>query len=208
MSDRHAWRAALAAVALLLPAAAFPQSTGATGPSGSPPVADDDAATTPGGPPGGGWGPGGPNGSGGPNGPGGPGGPQWRDRMERRVRLARSLGLAEALDLDEAGIAKLNAAMFPFDARRKSLLDSMRADVRTLNLAARRGDPKAIAGVDAAIQRLFDARAQLLAVDREMLATISKDLPKEKVARMALFLARFRQRFGAELPEGPAPGPR
>jgi hypothetical protein len=128
-----------------------------------------------------------------------------RDRIEKRMRLARSLGLAEALDLDEAGTAKLNAAMAPFDARRRAILDGVRLDVRTLRQAARRGDPKAIAGVDAAVQRLFDARVAIVGVDREMFAALAKDLPPEQVARAALFLAQFRQRFGAEMPDVPPP---
>ena len=128
-----------------------------------------------------------------------------RDRIEKRMRLARTLGLAEALDLDEAGTARLNAAMAPFDARRRAILEGVRADVRTLRQAARRGDPKALAGVDAAVQRLFDARAALVGVDREMFAALAKDLPPGQVARAALFLAQFRQRFGAEMPDVPPP---
>ena len=147
-----------------------------------------------------------------PPGPGGDPGagppPEARGRMERRLRMARSLGLAEALDLDEAGTARLNAVMAPFDARKKALLEAVRADVRTLRQAARRGDPKALAGVDGAVQRVFDARGAVLAIDREMFAALSKGMPPEQVARMALFFARFRQRFGMELPEPPGGGSR
>jgi len=134
--------------------------------------------------------------------------PEARGRMERRLRMARSLGLAEALDLDEAGTARLNAVMAPFDARKKALLEAVRADVRTLRQAARRGDPKALAGVDGAVQRLFDSRIAVLAIDREMFAALSKGMPPGQVARMALFFAHFRQRFGMELPEPPGGGSR
>ena len=133
---------------------------------------------------------------------------EMRERIERRLRLARSLGLAEALDLDEAGTARLNAIMAPFDARRKSLLEGIWADVRTLRQAARRGDPKALAAVDGAAQRLFDARASVLAIDREMFAAVSKDMPPEQVARAALFFAQFRQRFGMEMPDTQGGGAR
>jgi hypothetical protein len=119
--------------------------------------------------------------------------------MERRLRMARSLGLAEALDLDEAGTARLNAIMAPFDARRKALLDGIRGDVRTLRHAARRGDPAALAAVDGAVQRLFEARAAVLAIDQEMFAAVSKGMPPGQVARAALFFAQFRQRFGMEM---------
>jgi len=147
-----------------------------------------------------------------PPGPGGgPGAgppPEVRERMERRLRLARSLGLAEALDLDEAGAARLNAVMAPFDARRKALLDAVRGDVRTLRQAARHGEPRALAEVDAAVQRVFEARAAVLAIDREMFAALSKGMPPGQVARMALFFAQFRQRFGMEMPEPPGGGAR
>jgi len=147
-----------------------------------------------------------------PPGPGGgPGAgppPEVRERMERRLRLARSLGLAEALDLDEAGTARLNAVMAPFDARRKALLEAVRGDVRTLRQAARRGDTKALAEVDGAVQRVFEARASVLGIDREMFAALSKGMPPGQVARMALFFAQFRQRFGMEMPEPPGGGPR
>jgi hypothetical protein len=62
--------------------------------------------------------------------------------------------------------------------------------------------------VDAAVQRVFDARGAVLAIDREMFAALSKGMPPEQVARMALFFAQFRQRFGMELPEPPGGGSR
>jgi hypothetical protein len=131
-----------------------------------------------------------------------------RDRMERRMRLARTLGLAETLELDEAETARLSAAMAPFDARRKAILEGARGDVATLRQAARKGDPKALAGVDGAVQRLFDARAALVALDREMFAALSKGMPPGQSARMALFFARFRQRFGMEVPDASGAGSR
>ncbi|HQR30986.1 MAG TPA: hypothetical protein PLL32_11295, partial [Anaeromyxobacteraceae bacterium] len=127
--------------------------------------------------------------------------PEVRERVERRLRLARSLGLAEALDLDEAGTARLAAVMAPFDARRKAVLDGLSADLRTIRQAAR-GKGR-LAEVDGAVQRVFEARAQLLAIDREMFQALSKGMPPDQVARMALFFARFRQRFGMEMPDAP-----
>jgi hypothetical protein len=131
-----------------------------------------------------------------------------RERIERRLRLARTLGLAEALDLDEAGTARLNAALAPFDARRKAILEGVRGDVRTLRQAARKGDRVDAAAVDGAVQRLFDARAAMVALDREMFSTVSKGMAPEKTARMALFLAQFRQRFGAGMPDETPTGAR
>jgi hypothetical protein len=175
-----------AALAALLVALAAP---GLAAPQGPPPG------------PGPGAGPGGP-----PDGPAGRG--AWGERTERRLRLARSLGLAEALELDEAQTARMNAVMAPFDARRKAVLEGVAADVRTLRQAARKADPKALAAVDGAVQRIFEARAANLGIDREMFAALSRDMPPEKVARMALFFARFRQRFGMEMHDAPTPAPR
>lgn len=181
-SERRARISALALAALLLPALALAQA---------PPPG---AAGGPGAGPGDGRGEGPPA--------------EVRERMERRLRLARSLGLAEALDLDEAGTARLNAIMAPFDARKRALLGAVREDVRTLRQAARRGDPQTLAAVDGAVQRLFDARAAVLAIDREMFAAVAKDLPPGQVARAALFFAQFRQRFGMELPDARGGGAR
>ncbi len=130
-----------------------------------------------------------------------------RERMERRMRMARSLGLAEALDLDEAGTARLNAAMAPFDARRKALLEGIAPDLRTLRQGAKRGTGTQ-AEIDGAVQRIFDARQASLGIDREMFAALSKGMAPGQVARMAMFFARFRQRFGmemADVPGGPRP---
>ncbi len=134
-------------------------------------------------------------------------GAEWRERIERRVRLARSLGLAETLDLDEAGAARMNAIMAPFDARRKAVLDGIRGDLKTLRQAARGGATVSADAVNGAVQRVFDARQASLAIDREMFAAMSQGLPPEKVARLALFFARFRARFGMEMPDVPGGGP-
>lgn len=134
-------------------------------------------------------------------------------RAEKRLRLARALGLAEALDLDQAQATRMNDQLKGFDARRKPVLERLRADVRSLRAAAR--DAKVTAQqVDEATGRIFAARGALLALDQEMLASLGKDLSPEKRARMALFFARFRARAGMELRDrmgegggGPGRGP-
>lgn len=189
-SERRVRFSALVLAALLLPALALAQAP----PPGS--------AGEPGAGPGDGRG----DGRGEGRGEGPPA--EVRERVERRLRLARSLGLAEALDLDEAGTARLNAIMAPFDARKRALLGAVREDVRTLRQAARHGDPRTLGAVDGAVQRLFDARAAVLAIDREMFAAVAKDLPPGQVARAALFFAQFRQRFGMELPDARGGGAR
>jgi hypothetical protein len=116
-------------------------------------------------------------------------------RMEKRMRLARTLGLAEALDLDAAQALKLGESIAKFDDRRLAAHVQMR-DARQVLRRAAQGEKVAPAEVDAAIQKALDARAQIQAVDREIVATVTKDLAPDKKARAVLFLARFQSRFG------------
>lgn len=115
-------------------------------------------------------------------------------RMERRLRLVRTLGLAEALDLDEAQALKLGQAVAKFDDRRIAA----HKELRDAHLALRRaatGEKVSAAEVDQAIKRALDARAQLDALDREVVGVVTKDLTPEKRARAVLFLSRFQERF-------------
>lgn len=122
------------------------------------------------------------------------------ERMERRMRLARTLGLAEALDLEPAQALRLGDQVAKFDDRRLALHKQLRDAHDTLRRAAS-GEKVTAADVDGAIQRALDARAQMQALDREMVTTVTKDLAPEKRARAVLFLERFHRRFG-----GPGPG--
>jgi hypothetical protein len=126
----------------------------------------------------------------------GPGDPE---RMEKRMRLARTLGLAEALDLDSAQALKLGDEISKFDDRRLAAHKQLR-DANQVLRAAARGDKAEAAAVDQAIQKALDARAQIQAVDREVVATVTKGLTPDKKARAVLFLAKFQGRFG------PGPG--
>ncbi len=151
----------------------------------------------------------------GPGGPGGPGaGPgRWGkngqpdparvERMEKRMRLARTLGLAEALDLDASQALKLGDAIAKFDDRRLAAHKQMFEAHQVLRRAAQ-WEKVAPAEVDQAIQKAFDARAQVQAIDRETWTVVSKDLTPEKKARALLFLAKFQNRFG---PRGRGMGP-
>ena len=128
------------------------------------------------------------------------------------MRLARALGLAEALDLEPAQVAKMDEVLKGFDARRKPVLERLRADALALRGAA--ADPKATAKqVDDLVARIFTARGQMMAIDQEMYVALGKDLSPEKRARMALFFAKFRERMGMEARDraegrgrGPGPG--
>lgn len=136
---------------------------------------------------------------GGPGGPGpmrGAAGPGDGPRVAgQRMRLARTLGLAEALGLDEAQALSLRQRTMKLDDRRVAALDRMREAHATLRRAAS-GEKVAAADIDKAIASDLDARAELSAIDRELVGTVTKDLPPEKRARAALFLARFDDSFG------------
>lgn len=133
------------------------------------------------------------------------------EQAEKRMRLARVLGLAEALDLDAAAALKMGETMARFDDRRLAAHKQARDARQVLRDAARTGKA-APAEVDQALQKIFDARATMLAADRELVAAVTKDLPPEKRARAALFLSRFEERierrmFRAYGPgRGPGPG--
>jgi len=115
-------------------------------------------------------------------------------KMERRMRLARTLGLAEALDLDEAQALKLGQQVAKFDDRRVAAHSQLH-DARDVLRRAASGEKVPAADVDQAIQKGLDARAQLQAVDRDLVAVVTKDLSPEKRARAVLFLERFQRRF-------------
>jgi ATP-dependent Lon protease len=109
---------------------------------------------------------------------------------EKRLRLARVLGLAEDLELDSAQALKMDETMRKFDERRRPLKEQVRESAEILERAAD-GDNSAMSQVEQAAQRAFDARAQLATLDREMFQALSKDLPPQKRAKLALFMARF-----------------
>ncbi|WP_224247800.1 periplasmic heavy metal sensor [Hyalangium gracile] len=113
---------------------------------------------------------------------------------ERRMRTARIIGLAEELELDSAQALKLDETMRKFDERRRPLRQQVRESAEILERAAS-GDTAVQAQVDQAAQRAFDARAQLAALDREMFQALSRDLPPQKRAKLALFMARFESQF-------------
>ncbi|WP_233595921.1 MULTISPECIES: hypothetical protein [Corallococcus] len=114
------------------------------------------------------------------------------DRMakaEQRQRLRQVLELADTLELDSAQALKMDETLRRFDERRRPLREQVRESARTLHLASR-GDSAALGQVDAAAQKVFDARAQIAALEREMYQALAKDLPPQKRARLAVVLAR------------------
>jgi hypothetical protein len=120
--------------------------------------------------------------------------PARMEKMHRRMQLALTLGLAEALQLDDAAVLKVRGQIEKFTPRRTAAAQQMRDSVQVLRRSAK-GEKVPAADVDGAITRLLDARAQMLTLDREVVTTVTKDLPAEKRARAVLFLAKFHQRM-------------
>ncbi len=128
------------------------------------------------------------------------GGPS--EMAQKRMRLARTLGLAEALDLDATHALKLSDQLQKVDEKRFALHQQIR-DARQVLRRAAQGEKVSAAEVDQAIQKALDGRAQMHALDREAIATVTQGLSPDKKARAVLFLGRFEQRF----PGGPGMGP-
>ncbi|WP_257454009.1 hypothetical protein [Archangium lipolyticum] len=111
------------------------------------------------------------------------------ERAEKKARMMRVLGLAEELELDEAQALKMAETMRQFDERRRPLVAQVQESARVLKRAAD-GDASANSQVEQAVQRVFDARIQLATLDRDMYQVLAKDLPPQKRARLAIFMAR------------------
>jgi hypothetical protein len=118
------------------------------------------------------------------------------ERMERRMRVARTLGLAEALDLEPAAAVKLTEQLAKSDEKRSAIHKQLVDANQTLRRAAT-GEKVTAAEVDQAIQRMFAARGQLEAIDRDAAQALVKDLTPDKRARAVLFLERFQRHFAA-----------
>jgi len=115
------------------------------------------------------------------------------ERTEKQARMKRVLSLAEELELNEAQALRMADTMRQFDERRAPLLRQVHASAQLLRRAAK-GDPSAQSQVDQAVQGVFDARAQLTTLDRELHQALSKDLPPQKRAQLAIFLARHESK--------------
>ncbi|OJH33877.1 hypothetical protein [Cystobacter ferrugineus] len=127
-----------------------------------------------------------------------PGAPDASERAEKRTRMMRMLSLAEELELNEAQTLKMADTMRQFDERRRPLLEQVRESAQLLKKAAK-GDAAAQAQVDQAVQRVFEARAQLTALERDLYQALAKDLPPQKRAQLAISLARHGGRKEANL---------
>jgi hypothetical protein len=127
------------------------------------------------------------------------GGGRYREELSRR-RVLMAMGIAEALDLDTAQALKVDQVLRSFDERRRAVRDRVRQASRVLERTAQ-GEATSAGAVDAAIQELFEARAQMGKLDREMFDALSKGLSAEKRARLAMFLVRLQR--GGPFRHGP-----
>jgi hypothetical protein len=109
---------------------------------------------------------------------------------ERQMRVSRVVELAAELELDSPQALKMDETLRKFDERRRPLMQQVRESAQILEKAAD-GDSTAFNQVEQAAQRAFDARAQLAALDRDMFQALSKDLPPQKRAKLAVFMARY-----------------
>ncbi|MDC0714610.1 hypothetical protein POL68_39545 [Stigmatella sp. ncwal1] len=116
--------------------------------------------------------------------------PERREEVERQLRVARLVELSSELELDSAQALKMDGILRQFDERRRPLYEQVRESAKLLQRASK-GDSSAQSQVDQAAQRAFEARAQLAVLDRELYQSLSQDLPAQKKAQLALFLARF-----------------
>jgi len=113
-----------------------------------------------------------------------------RQRNQARMRMMRLVGLAEALGLDEAQALRIHETMRPFDERRGAL-EVENAGLARLVKQAADGDAGALGQVDQALQRMFDNRAEIQQINRQMLEAVGQQLSARQRAQMAVFFATF-----------------
>jgi hypothetical protein len=118
--------------------------------------------------------------------------PERRAQMEQRARLMLTLQVADALDLDDAATLKLKNQINGWDTQRASLRNELMEQAQVLRRASR-GDTTAYGQVDSAIKRIIDLRNQLQQTDQAMFQQLSKDLPPQKKAKLALVMAHSLQ---------------
>ncbi len=113
-----------------------------------------------------------------------------RQRNQARMRIMRLVGLADALGLDEAQALRIHETMRPFDERRAAL-EVENAGLARLVKRAADGDAGALGQVDQALQRMFDNRAEIQQLNRQMIEAAGKQLSARQRAQMAVFFATF-----------------
>ena len=117
-----------------------------------------------------------------------------QERTEKHTRMLRVLELADELGLNESQALKMADVMRQFDDRRQPLIVQVHEAAQVLRRAAR-GDASMQAQVDAAVQRAFDARAQIASLDHELYQALAKELPPQQRAQLAIFLAHRKAEY-------------
>lgn len=119
----------------------------------------------------------------------------------RRAHLAMVVAISEALELSEADALRMSERLRGVEERRQPVRAQMHEAMKAVRAAAG-GDAAAQAQVDANIQKVLDGRAQMAALDKELFASLAKDLTPQKKAKLAMVLAHLGQMRG-----GPQRGP-
>jgi len=108
----------------------------------------------------------------------------------RRARLKYVVEIAEALELNEVDALKLSEKIKGLEERRQPVRQQMHEAMKAVKAAAD-GDATALTTVDANIQKVLDGRAQMAVMDKELFATLAKDLSPQKRAKLAVVLAKI-----------------
>lgn len=110
--------------------------------------------------------------------------------MAKKIHMMLVVGIADALSLNESEALKISDKLKGYEEKRRPVRETMGESLRILKAAAE-GDTGATGQVDSAVQKLFDSRQQIAALDKEMFAGLSVGLNAQKKAQLAVFLARF-----------------
>lgn len=113
-----------------------------------------------------------------------------KEEMAKKMHMLLVVGIADALALNESEALKLSDKLKGYEEKRRPVREAMGDSLRVLKSAAD-GDASATGQVDSAVQKLFDSRQQMAAMDKEMFAGLSQGLSPQKRAQLAVFLARF-----------------
>jgi len=134
-----------------------------------------------------------------PPGPGpGPGGKGFdreerrEERMENREQKARLMylvAISEALELSDADALKMSDKLKAIEEKRRPLRQQMGEAMKSLRDASE-GDQAALGQVDANVQKVLDGRAQMAAMDKDMVTQLAQGLTPQKRAKLAVGVAR------------------
>jgi hypothetical protein len=116
---------------------------------------------------------------------------EQRAQMLKKLHTGFIVELGELLELDTAGTVKLADKLKKYDEQRIQLRLDQGDTMDALRKAA-----KQPAGVDAAAlaRKLAQGRIQLAQVDQAEMEEIFKQVPADKIAKVAVFMAEYPRR--------------